>query len=139
MSDKRQSDYEAFESSSPANRRLLRQEAFILDVTECLVQALERRGIARKELADRISKSKSFVSQVLQGGRNLTLRTVADLADALDCRPRLQLSERVELRRLNIDKGRLLAWRPRLRKPAVSNRPSEPSTPTTTPVSEVAG
>lgn len=86
-------DYEALEQSSPQNRRLLRQEELILEVTEALSQALAREQVTKKALADRLGKSKGFVSQVLAGGRNLTLRTVADLADALGYRPVVRLSK----------------------------------------------
>lgn len=79
---KRRTYYEKF-AASPKRRRLLRQEELILEVTEALASALNQTGITRVELANRLGKSKSFVSQLFGGGRNLTLRTVADVADAL--------------------------------------------------------
>lgn len=79
-------DYETFEISSVTNRRLLRQEELILEITEALVDTLENEGISKTELASRLGKTKGFVSQILAGGRNLTLRTIADVADALECR-----------------------------------------------------
>jgi transcriptional regulator with XRE-family HTH domain len=84
-------DYELLESSSQENRRLLRQEELILNVTEALSEALLKEGITKTALAEKLGKSKGFVSQVLSGGRNLTLRTVADVADALDCRINVQV------------------------------------------------
>lgn len=86
-------DYEALEQSSPQTRRLLRQEELILEVTEALSQALAREQVTKKALADRLGKSKGFVSQVLAGGRNLTLRTVAEIADALGYRTVVRLSK----------------------------------------------
>ena len=47
------------------------------------VNFLENEKISRKELADRLGKSKGFISQLLNGGRNLTLRTVADILHVL--------------------------------------------------------
>jgi ribosome-binding protein aMBF1 (putative translation factor) len=79
-------DYELFEQASPENRLLHREEQLIFDVTEALSEALEQAGLSKTELARRLGKSKGFVSQLLAGGRNLTLRTLADVADALDCR-----------------------------------------------------
>jgi len=67
----------------PEFRRLLSQEELILEVTETLCGLLETEKISRKELADRLGKSKGFVSQLLNGGRNLTLRTVADILHVL--------------------------------------------------------
>jgi transcriptional regulator with XRE-family HTH domain len=64
-------------------RRLFAQEDLILQVTETLCELLEKEKISRKELADRLGKTKGFVSQLLNGGRNLTLRTVADILHVL--------------------------------------------------------
>ena len=64
-------------------RRLLAQEELILEVTEVLCGLLEQEKISRKELAERLGKTKGFVSQLLGGGRNLTLRTVADILHVL--------------------------------------------------------
>jgi transcriptional regulator with XRE-family HTH domain len=84
-------EYEVFKQSSPENRRLLRQEELILEVTELLSETLEKEGVSRVELAQRLGKTKGFVSQILAGGRNLTLRTIADVADALVCNVHLSL------------------------------------------------
>jgi len=67
----------------PEFRKLLAQEELILEVTEVICGLLEREKISRKELADRLGKTKGFVSQLLNGGRNLTLRTVADILHVL--------------------------------------------------------
>lgn len=72
--------------------RLVCQEELIVQVTEALTQALEHAGVKKVELAKRLGKSPGFVSQVFGGGRNLTLRTVADIAGALSLRPTLELS-----------------------------------------------
>lgn len=72
--------------------QLLRQERLILDVTELLAGALEDSGMTRAELARRLGRTPGFVSQVLGGGRNLTLRTIADIAAALSLRPSFELS-----------------------------------------------
>jgi transcriptional regulator with XRE-family HTH domain len=69
--------------NDPEFRKLLAEEELILEVTETICDILENEKISRKELADRLGKSKGFVSQVLNGGRNLTLRTVADILHVL--------------------------------------------------------
>jgi transcriptional regulator with XRE-family HTH domain len=63
--------------------RLVAQEDLIIEVTETLCELLEKEGISRKELADRLGKTKGFISQLLNGGRNLTLRTLADILHVL--------------------------------------------------------
>ena len=75
-----------------AYERLLRQERLILDVTEALAGALEDGGVTRAELARRLGRTPGFVTQVLGGGRNLTLRTIADIAGALSRQPSFELS-----------------------------------------------
>ena len=72
--------------------RLVRQEELILDVTERLTEALQEAGMTQAELARRLDRTPGFVSQVLGGGRNLTLRTISDIAAALDLRPAFELS-----------------------------------------------
>ncbi|HLX06715.1 MAG TPA: helix-turn-helix transcriptional regulator [Thermoanaerobaculia bacterium] len=76
--------------------RGLGQEELIVEVTEALARALAASGLAKSELAARLGKTKGFVSQVLGGGRNLTLRTLADFAGAIGCRVRVDLSPRAE-------------------------------------------
>ncbi len=90
---KARTDYEAFEQSSVRNRRLLREEELILDVTEALSEMLEEKDVAQTMLAQKLGKTKGFVSQILAGGRNLTLRTIADIADALGYRTRIVFSK----------------------------------------------
>jgi transcriptional regulator with XRE-family HTH domain len=74
-------------------RRLFAQEDLILEVTETICELLEKEKVSRKELADRLGKSKGFVSQLLNGGRNLTLRTVADILNVLGYRASLTPSK----------------------------------------------
>jgi transcriptional regulator with XRE-family HTH domain len=67
----------------PEFAQLMAQEDLIMEVTETLCELLEKEKVSKKELADRLGKSKGFVSQLLNGGRNLTLRTVADILHVL--------------------------------------------------------
>ena len=75
---------------------LVHQEELILDVTERLTQALDNAGVTKAELAKRLGKSPGFVSQVFGGGRNLTLRSISDIATALSLRPTFQFSSERE-------------------------------------------
>lgn len=80
------SDYEEFERLSVEHRRLLRQEELILEVTEGISRALKEVSLTQSQLAAQLGKTKGYVSQLLSGGRNLTLRTLADVVDAMTCR-----------------------------------------------------
>jgi len=68
---------------TPEGARSLRQEEFILEVTEQICKLMKQQGIPRKELAERMGKSKGRISQLLDGEANLTLRTLSDIFAAL--------------------------------------------------------
>ena len=92
------SDLTAYEEMESEDARGLRQEELIVEVTEALARGLRTSGLTKSELAARLGRSKGFVSQVMGGGRNLTLRTLADMAAAIGCRVRVDLvpmSERI--------------------------------------------
>lgn len=86
--------YEEFLNASDENRRLLLQEELILDVTEAIATEMERQGLRNKDLAEKLGKSKGYISQLTGGGRNLTLRTISDVADALGCKPVFQFGNK---------------------------------------------
>ena len=52
---------------------------------------MRERGLTRADLAARMGVSPGRVSQILGGGENLTLRTLAALATALDARFGIEL------------------------------------------------
>jgi transcriptional regulator with XRE-family HTH domain len=52
---------------------------------------MRERGLTRADLAARMGVSPGRVSQILSGGENLTLRTLAALATALDARFDIEL------------------------------------------------
>jgi len=68
----------------PEFRKLLAEQELILEFTETICELLVEEKVSRKELANRLGKTKGFVSQLLNGGRNLTLRTVADILHVLE-------------------------------------------------------
>lgn len=86
-------DYELFEQSSDRNRRLLREEELILEVTETVSAVMQEEGVSKAQLAKLMGKTKGFISQLLSGGRNLTLRTLAGLVDALGYRVIITVSK----------------------------------------------
>lgn len=66
--------------------KALEQETLIAEATELVCQLLEKERLTRQDLAERLGKSKGFVTQLLSGDRNMTLRTLSDLAFALNHR-----------------------------------------------------
>src|ERR1700687_2475488 len=63
-----------------------RTEEVILDFTEKVVAAMRERGMNRVELAQRLGVFKAFVTKLLNGNPNLTIRTMVSIADALECK-----------------------------------------------------
>jgi len=73
-------------------KELIRQE-LIVSVTEQLWEAMGNANISKADLARALNKSKSHVTQLLSGERNMTLATLADLADAIGLRVQVRLAE----------------------------------------------
>jgi len=70
--------------SSDENARLVAQEVLITQVTEAIWKAMEEAGVSKAELAQRLGTTRGFISQVLSGSRNMTLRTLSDICFALE-------------------------------------------------------
>ena len=76
----------AVRRGTPAYERLVEEERLIVAATENIYRLMRDEGISKAELAKRIGRSRAFVSQILTGERNLTLRTLADVCHALGYR-----------------------------------------------------
>lgn len=87
---------------SATNRRHFAQEGLILDASESILGQLERKGKKQIHLARMIGATKSHVSQLLNGSRNMTLRTLADMAFMLDVEIKLQVVDLPKNRRRKI-------------------------------------
>lgn len=68
----------------PENMRLYQQERVILETSDLISDLLDRTGITKADLAERLGRSKSYVTQLLNGRANMTLRTISDVMWALD-------------------------------------------------------
>jgi transcriptional regulator with XRE-family HTH domain len=62
-----------------------RLEELILDFTEKIAQKMEEKNISRAELARRLGVSRAFVTKLLNGNPNLTIKTMMSIADVLGC------------------------------------------------------
>lgn len=97
-------------AATQEGRRLLQQEQTILDVTELICQEMKKQGMTKAQLAQKMGVSKSAITQMLAGERNMTLRLVSDvlfvlgkklqpMAVHLDEAPRRYVSIPVDLSR----------------------------------------
>ncbi len=69
--------------SDPAFRKLMAEESLVAEVSEFVAQLMAERGIHKAELARRLGKSRAWVTQMLSGRANLTVRTLAEVVFVL--------------------------------------------------------
>lgn len=81
--DARKMFYSPDTKFSRAENRALAREKLIYNVTEDLLVLLEKVGVSKVELSRRLGRSRAYVSQLLDGSRNMTLGTLADICFAL--------------------------------------------------------
>lgn len=86
-----------FGLSVPPDRRAAETQideemlALVTRLTNEISWYMRERGLSRADLAARMGVSPGRVSQILGGGENLTLRTLAALSTALDARFGIEL------------------------------------------------
>lgn len=81
-------------AESSENARAYAEEEFILEVSEKIFHLLDERGMTRKELADLLGTSKANISQLLNGNRNMTLRSLAAIAFSLDLKAKVSFGRK---------------------------------------------
>jgi transcriptional regulator with XRE-family HTH domain len=79
--DRHKPDHRAIEAKADEE-----MHGLVTQLTNEITFHMRERGISRADLAARMGVSPGRVSQILGGGENLTLRTLAALAVALDAR-----------------------------------------------------
>ena len=82
-------DYRSVMIEDPAYAMEAAKGEFIMDVTESICEILDKNKIERKQLAERMKKTKGYVSQLLNGSRNMTLNSLAEMAHVLGYTPRI--------------------------------------------------
>jgi transcriptional regulator with XRE-family HTH domain len=92
-----------FLSSRQGGNEQLAEERLIVAVTEAVSEEMERKGVTKTALAEALGCSKAHVSKLLGGSRNMTLRTLAAIACALDVEPSFGLVSSGEDRRADDD------------------------------------
>ena len=66
-------------------------EATILGFTEMVVEKMQKTGLSRAELAQKLGVSKPFVTKLLNGNPNMTIKTMVSIAHALECEMKMVL------------------------------------------------
>lgn len=74
----------------PEFRRYYAIEGLVTDASETIARLMAEQKITKAELARRLKKSRSWVTQMLSGTENLTVRTLAEAVYALGAEIRLE-------------------------------------------------
>lgn len=64
---------------SPEYRRLYAIEGLVTDAAELVARLMEEQGVTKADLARRLGKSRAWITQLLSGKANMTIRTFAEL------------------------------------------------------------
>jgi len=110
------SDLEKWAEQSEEHSKAYAQEGLILDVTEAIWEMMDQTGIKKKDLAKKLGKSSAYITQLLNGSRNMTLRTLADIAYALDVKPKFGFVEEEKIFSQQINMYR---YEPLFEKPVI--------------------
>jgi len=84
-------ELEIFKPKNQKDEQLLKQEETILAITEEIWGAMEAKNITKAELAEKIGCSRSFMTQVLSGSRNMTLATLSKICEVLELKIEVKL------------------------------------------------
>lgn len=69
------------------------QEKLLVDVTEEILYEMAQQNVSKAMLAKKLKRSKSFVTRLLNGEHNMTLRTLSDVCFALGLKPKVYINE----------------------------------------------
>jgi transcriptional regulator with XRE-family HTH domain len=73
----------------PKFRRLLSIELLVAEASEVIAKLMAEQHVSKAGLARRLNKSRAWVTQLLSGKANMTVRTLAEVAYALDAEVKL--------------------------------------------------
>ena len=93
VNDMGESPLEKRINKSAQSRRVFAQEELILDIAEKIHDLLKINKVKKTEIAATLGKSPAYVTQVLNGSRNMTLRTISDVAFALNARVHVEFCD----------------------------------------------
>ena len=69
-------------------------EGLKLEITEQIFQAMEDKKVSQSELARRLGKNRAFISKILQGKNNFTLKTLVLIARKLGMEWEMKLRDK---------------------------------------------
>ncbi len=70
-------------TEDPERMKGFQQERLILEITELIGRLMKEQGVSKAQLAERLGTTKGYITQLLDGRTNMTLRTISDVVFAL--------------------------------------------------------
>lgn len=70
-------------TSTAEGMKLWQQERAIFETTERICELMQWHGVTKSEMAKRLGVSKGYITQLLDGTSNMTIRTISDVYLAL--------------------------------------------------------
>lgn len=74
---------------SPEFRKLLAIEALVADASELIARLMAEQNLSKADLARKLGKSRAWMTQLLNGKANMTIRTLAEVVYELDAEVKL--------------------------------------------------
>jgi transcriptional regulator with XRE-family HTH domain len=71
-------------TKTPDGMRLYQQERAIQELTDLVCELMDEQHVTRADLARRLGKTPGYITQLLDGRANMTIRTIADVLHALN-------------------------------------------------------
>jgi len=75
---------------NPEYRRLFAIESLTAEASELIARVMAEQNLSKADLARKLGKSRSWITQLLRGNANITVSTLAEVANAMDVEIRLQ-------------------------------------------------
>ena len=75
-------------------RKFLSVEALAAEASETIARLMAQRNVSRADLARKLNKSRAWVTQLLSGKANMTIRTLAEVAYTLGAEVKLHAQPR---------------------------------------------
>ncbi len=78
----------------PEFRKLLSIEALVAEASELIARLMTEQNVSKADLARRLKKSRAWVTQLLSGKANVTVRTLAEVVYTLDAEVKFHAQSR---------------------------------------------
>lgn len=95
----------------PEFRKLYAIEGLITDTAQLIWDLMERRNLKQADLARLLNKTPAFVSQLLNGKANMTVRTLAEVVYALSATVKIKAQDESNSTREAVDEPQMQTFR----------------------------